>query len=786
MRTGTRRLVGAALKRKEDARLVVGRGRYLDDLRIPGILHLRLVRSPYAHARVLKVDRTAASQCAGVVAVFTLEDLPEVASSVPALVAAPHLRAYRHPILAGGKVRHVGEAVALVVADDPYRAADAVERVVVEYEPLPVASTPGVALSRDAPLVHDEWPDNLAGRSAGATGDATEGFAQAEVVVAARLTCPRVAGMPIETRGVLAFEDEGTGILTIWASTQVPFAVRSAIAAVLSLPEERIRVRVPEVGGGFGVKGHVYPEDILVPAVARRLGCPVKWVETRREHFLAAAADRDQAHEARVGLRRDGTIVALESAFTRDHGAYPTLGEAITLNTINHLPGPYRIPNYRAVGQNVVTHKTFAGAYRGAGRPEAAFVLDRLLDRAARRLGMDPAELRRRNMIRPEEMPFRSGLIYRDGVPVVYDPADYLAGFEKSLALLDYAGWRKEQALRRGSPKPIGIGLAAYLEGTGLGPFEGANVRVDPSGTVFVHVGVAAQGQAHETTLAQICADQLRVPFEDVVVLGGDTELVGYGMGTIASRVAAVAGLAVARTAGEVALKAKLVGAELFECAPEDVVLADGRVSVKGVPDKSLPLAEVARAAIRSTAAAAAGGPGLNACAFFYPETVTWAFGAHAAVVEVDVEACGLALLKYVAVHDCGQPINPIVVEGQLHGGIVQGIGSALTEELVYDAEGQLLTGTFMEYGLPRAGEVPGLEVSHLTYPSAVNELGIKGVGESGIIAPAAAIANAVEDALSNYGVEVNEVPLTSRRIFELLSAGRSRAAVVTAGPRTL
>lgn len=766
-----RKLVGASLKRREDTRLLVGRGRYLDDLKLPGMLHLGLVRSSHAHARILKIDRAEACRLAGVRAVLTLEDLPELAGSVPPLVPAPGLRPYRHPVLAGEKVRHVGEAVAAVVADDPYRLADAVERVIVEYEPLPAASTPAVALSHDAPRVHDEWPDNLAGSSEGGTGDVAAGFERAEVVVEARLAYPRVAGMPIEPRGVLAFEDELSGLLTVWVSTQMPFAVRSAIAAILSLAEERVRVRVPEVGGGFGVKGHVYPEDILVPAVARRLGCPVKWVETRREHFLASAADRDQAHHARLGLLRDGTIVALETTFTRDHGAYPTLGDAITANTINHLPGPYRIPNFCGIGENVVTHKTFAAAYRGAGRPEAAFVLDRLLDRAARRLGMDPAELRRRNLIRPEEMPFRSGLIYRDGVPITYDPADYPWGFEKALTLLDYTGWRKEQAHRRGSLKPIGIGLAAYLEGTGLGPFEGADIRVDASGTVFVHVGVAAQGQAHETTLAQICADQLSVPIEDVVVLGGDTQLVGYGMGTIASRVAAVAGPAVARTAREVARRAKLVAADLFECAPEDLVLVEGRIFVKGVPDRSLGLGEVAQAAVRSKVLAAAGGPGLSACGFFYPETVTWAFGAHGAAVEVDIEGCSIALLKYVAVHDCGQPINPMVVEGQLHGGIVQGIGSALSEELVYDLEGQLLTGTFMEYGLPRADQVPPLEVEHLSYPSAVNELGIKGVGESGIIAPAAAIANAVEDALADYGVQVDRVPLTGARLFGLLRA---------------
>jgi carbon-monoxide dehydrogenase large subunit len=580
--------------------------------------------------------------------------------------------------------------------------------------------------------------------------------------------------MPIEPRGVLASPDAVTGVLMVWASTQVPFAVRSAVAGVLGLQEERIRVIVPEVGGGFGVKGHVYPEDILVPAVARRLGRPLKWIETRREHFLSSASDRDQAHEARLGVKRDGTIVALETSFTRDHGAFPTLGEAITQNTINHLPGPYRVPHYRATGRNIVTHKTFAAAYRGAGRPEAAFVLDRLLDRAARRLGLDAADLRRLNMIRPEEMPFASGLTYRDGVRIVYDPADYPAAFDQVLRLLGYARWREEQSRRRGSARPIGIGLSAYVEGTGLGPFEGADVRVDLDGTVFVHVGVSAQGQAHETTLAQICADQLGVSLETVMVRGGDTDLVGYGMGTIASRVAAVAGPAVARSAGEVARKAKLVAAELLECSPDDIVLADGRVLVAGVPDRSLRLAEVARAAVRSRALAKTSGPGLSHCAFFYPDTVTWAFGAQGVVLDIDVEACTVRLLEHVAVHDCGRPINPMVVEGQLHGGIVQGIGSALGEELLHDREGQLLTGTFMEYALPRADQVPPLLVGHLDFPSTINPLGIKGVGESGIIAPAAAIANAVEDALADYGVEVDRVPVTSARLFDLLrSTGR-------------
>jgi carbon-monoxide dehydrogenase large subunit len=768
------RLVGASVKRREDGRLVTGRARYLDDVVVPGLLHLAVVRSPHAHARVRAVDREAARHGDGVVAVLTLDDLPQCAGSVPPLVPAVGIRAYVHPVLAGAVVRHAGEAVAVVVADSAYRAADAAERVIVDYEPLGAATTVEAALAAGAPRVHGDWPDNLAGVCAGGTGDVGRGFGDAEVVVEGRFVYPRMAGMPLETRGVVAWPDAVGGGLEVWCSTQVPFAVRTAIATVLGMAEERVRVRTPDVGGGFGVKGHVYPEDVLVPAVARHLGRPVKWVETRREHALTAAGDRDQDHRARLGVRLNGTIVALETRFTRDHGAYPTLGEAITLNTINHLPGPYRVPHYRGEAQNVVTHKTFSAAYRGAGRPEAAFVLDRLLDRAARRLGMDPAVLRRANLVRATEMPYRTGLAYRDGAVIAYDPADYVAGFERLLALADYDRWRKECAARRGSRRPLGVGLSAYVEGTGLGPFEGADVRVDPSGTVYVYLGVSAQGQAHETTLAQVCADHLGVPLADVVVVGGDTSLVGFGMGTIASRVAAVAGPAVARSAAEVARRARLVAAEQFECAADDVVIAEGRASVRGVPGRSLALGEVARAAVRSRALASTGSPGLSACAFFYPESVTWAFGAHAAVVEVDADTGEVRVVRYAAVHDCGRPINPMVVEGQVHGGIAQGIGSALGEVLVHDRAGQLLTGTLMDYPLPRADDLPSLDVAHLDFASAVNELGIKGVGESGVIAPAAAIANAVEDALADRGVVIDRVPVTSARVFEALRAARA------------
>ena len=761
-------MIGASPKRKEDRRLLTGAGRYVDDLRLPAMVHLALVRSPHAHARVLRIDGTAALRLPGVLSVLTVREAPELAASVPPLIREPDWPAYVHPVMAGERVRHVGEAVAVVVADDPYRAADGAAAVVVDYEPLPVAAAPVVPAPA---VVHDGWRDNRAGRQEAGTGDVARGFAEAETVVEIRLTYPRVTGVPIEGRAVLAAPDAQSGRLTVWSSTQVPFNVRTAVASALDLPEDAVRVIAPDVGGGFGIKGHVYPEDVLVPAVARRLGRPVKWVETRREHFLTASGDRDQSHVAKLGVRRDGTITALETTFTRDHGAFPTLGGAMTANTMNHLVGPYRVPHYRARADNIVTNKSFGAAYRGAGRPEAALVLDRLLDRAARAIGMDPAAFRRHNLIRPEQMPFATGLTYRDGVPITYDPADYVAAFDALLERLDYAGWRKEQRARRGTARPIGLGLSAYVEGTGLGPFEGADVSVDPSGLVLVDVGVGAQGQAHETTLAQICAAELGVPLERVVVRGGDTDHVGFGMGTIASRVAAVAGPAVARSAREVVRKTRLVAAEMFECAAADVIVAEGDVWVAGAPDRRIPLGRVARAAVRSKALANAGGPGLGACVFFYPNSVTWAFGAQAAVVEVDLEACTLAIVRHAVVHDSGRSINPMVVEGQVHGGTAQGLGSAMLEEVVHDGQGQLVTGSLMDYALPRAADFPTLDVVHVEFPSTVNELGVKGVGESGVIAPGAMIAGAVEDALSDYGVEITRLPVTPVRVFDALRA---------------
>ena len=689
--------IGLSVKRREDRRFLLGRGRYVDDLRLADLLHAAIVRSPHAHARVLGVDARRALALPGVVAVLTIAELPECAAAVPPLVPSPRFRPYAQPAIASAKARYAGEGVAVAVADDVYRATDAAQAVEVRYGPLPAVATVEAALAAGAPRVFDEWPDNAAGPSDGAVGDVARGFAEAHVMVEARFDVPRVAAMPIEPRGVLVQPEAPDGRLTIWTSTQVPFAVRAAIAAALGLADEQVRVIAPDVGGGFGAKGHVYPEDVLLAAVARRLGRPVKWIETRREHFLATAPDRDQRHRARLGVARDGTIAAVQTEFTRDAGAYPVIGDVISLNSINHLPGPYRIAHLKASALNVVTHKTFSAAYRGAGRPEIAYVLDRLLDRAARRAGLDPAALRRRNFIGPNEMPYTTGLRYRDGVPIVYDPADYPAAFDRLLASFGYDEWRATQKARRGSPRPIGVGLSAYLEGTGIGPFEGADVKIDPSGIVYLQIGVSSQGQAHETTLAQVCAAELGVDTERVVVVGGDTAVVGYGNGTIASRVAAVAGPAVARTAREVARKARLVAGEMLECAPADVVLAGGRAHVAGMTGRGVDIGRLARASLRSPTLLREGAPGLHACAFFRPETVTWAFGAH---------ACAL-------------------------------------------------------------------EVIALDFTSTRNELGVKGVGESGIISPVPAIANAVEDALADRGVEITRVPLTPASVWAALRGAR-------------
>jgi carbon-monoxide dehydrogenase large subunit len=764
--------IGASPRRKEDAPLLQGRGRYLDDLRRPGIAHLGVVRSLHAHARLRGVDAAEARAIPNVL-VFAAADLPEVARGIPAPYGGtPSTRPYVQQILASQVVRYVGEPVAVVVADDPYRLSDAMDAVAVDYDPLPPVMTPDAAANGES-RVHEGWPDNAAVVARGSIGDAERAIGSGDVIIEERLRHPRLTAVPIEPRGVLAYRDGESGPLVVWSSTQNPYLVRDIVSVVLGLPAEEVRVLAPDVGGGFGPKGNVYHEELLVPAVALRLGRPVKWVEGRREHFLATGHDREQVHAARIAFRRDGTIVAIDDAFQADVGAYPLEGTGLTLNTVNHMPGPYRVPHYRSVGTSYVTNKTQNAAYRGAGRPEAVFVMERLLDIGARRLGLDPIELRRRNLVKPGEMPYRSGITYKDGVTVAYDPGDFPAALDRALELLHYPELRARQAAQAHASRRLGLGVACYVQGSGIGPYEGAQVRVDPSGQVFVTIGVAAQGQGHQTTLAQICAAELGVALEDVHIIAGDTQLFPIGMGTGGSRVAANAGPAVARTTREVKVRAQLVAAELLECAPGDVRIEAGRVFVAGVPGRAVTLGRVAHAALRSKALRKTGEPGLQRCSYFYPDTVTWAFGTQAAAVEVDLETCDIRLLAYAVVHDSGHAINPAIVDGQLQGGAAQGIGAGLWEELVYDAAGQLVTGSLMDYGMPKADQLPMLPVARLDHPSVVNELGIKGVGESGAIPGAAAIANAVEDAVADLGVTIREVPVTPARLFQLIEEAK-------------
>jgi len=758
-------MIGQSPKSKDAVRFLRGQGRYVEDLTRRDLAHLGVVRSTHAHARITRVDASAARAIRGVLAVWTAADVRELGQ--PLTTGGSKERGFAVPVLAGERARYVGEPVAAVIADSPALVADALGAVSVEYAPLPPLV--GVEAARAAASrVHADWPDNVALQVRGGVGEpdlARPGL----TVVRERFRHQRLAAMPIECRGALAQYDAESGVLTLWASIQSPYSQRDVIARVLGLPAERVRVVVPDVGGAFGPKGQVYADEVLVAVAALRLGRPVKWVETRREHAQCVGHDREQLHEAAIAFAPDGTIAALEDSFLADVGAYPVMGNGLTANTVNHLPGPYRVPHYRGRGESVVTSTMFNAAYRAAGRPEANFVMERLMDIGARRLGLDPADVRRRNLVRAADMPYRPGLTYKDGIAVTYDPGDYPVAFERMLGAFGYDDWRKRQTATAGSARPVGVGIACYAQGTGLGPFEGATVRVDPRGKVYVLIGVAAQGQAHSTTLAQIAAGELGADLDDVIVQGGDTALMPYGMGTGGSRVMANAGPAVARTAAQVRARAAIVAAEIFECAPADVRFEAGRAFVAGVPDRTVPLGRLAQAAVRSKALTPSGEPGLNACTWFYPDTVTWAFGGQVCAVEVDVETCRVRLLRHVVLHDPGRAINPAIVEGQLQGGAAQAIGAGLMEEVVYDAQGQLLSGSLMDYAIPKADDLPWLEVVLDEHPSIVNPLGVKGVGESGCIAGASAVANAVEDALADRGVVVRELPITPSRLYALL-----------------
>ena len=759
-------MIGASIRRREDGRFLTGRGRYVDDLRLPVALHLAIVRSVHAHARITAIDATRARETDGVAGVFTLGDLPELRSVLPPPpVAAVSLKPFRQSALADGLVRFAGEPVAAVVAESPYAAADGAAAVAVDYEPLAAAIDPERAVEPDSPLVHADWSTNVAATTGLSFGDADGALRDADLVVGRRFSFGRMSAAPMEPRAVAARWDPVTGTLHLWSTAQIPYVVAQRVAEALRVPIDAVRVTAPDVGGGFGCKGPVYPEEVIAAVLARQLGRPVRWTETRGESFLSTTHASSQIHEATLALRRDGTLLALVDDFIIDGGAYLPRGGVVANVTATHLPGLYRFGAFRCRGRLVVTHKAPTAPYRGAGRPHATFPVERLIDIAARALGVDPVDLRRRNLIGRDALPFNRGIAYRDGMPVVYDSGDYEAVLDEALERSGYRTFRERQRMEARAGRRLGFGLATYNEATAIGPHEGAAVAIEPDGRVRVTIGPPCQGQGHETVLAQVCAERLGVSVDDVVVSGGDTARFPAGSGTYASRVAVIAGNAVALAADAVREKAARLAASALECDPQDVVIASGRAEVKGAPDCGLDFKALVTLSARPDLVRRLGEPGLGATRYFSPESVTWAAGVHAAIVEVDRETGDVKILAYHVVHDAGREINPRLVEGQAHGGAVQGIGMALSEGIVYDESGQLLTATLMDYGLPRADAVPAIDVEGRDSRSPLNPLGLKGTGEGSAGPPPAALANAIADALAQDGVEINDIPISREAI---------------------
>lgn len=774
-------LIGKPLRRVEDERLLRGGGQYVADLAPQGTLHVVFLRSPHAHAKVIRIDASTARAATGVVAVYTAAEV--CARTEPICVSGevhtperlmqelrPIDRLHPVPLFPSERVTYVGHPVAMVVAESRLAAADAVELIEVEYGLLPVVVDPVVALEADAPLIQPEWQTNLALSVATTKGSPDEVFATAKVVVEEELKTHRYVASPLETRGILATIEPFSGALTVWASTQTPHVLQTILASTLRMPAEQIRVVACDVGGGFGLKGIQCVEDALVPFAARELRRPVRWIEERGENLTAACHARDQIHRIAIAAAEDGRILALRDDVIVNFGAYNVIGMVVPYNTLSHLLGPYHVPNAFISVRAVLTNTAPTTPYRGAGRPEAVFAMERIIDRLAAKLGLEPADVRARNLIPASAMPYDTGLLYRDGHAQVYDSGDFPELLRRARATVDLDAIRARQKNRRAGDPLVGVGFALYVEGSGMGPFEGASVRVLPSGRVQVATGACSQGQGHRTVYAQITADALGVPFDSIDVFGGDTATIGFGIGTIASRSTVAAGNAIHQASTQVKERTLALAADLLEAATWDLEIVDGQVGVKGVPGRAIPIAQIAREQAKAVLRQGARGDGLLAeTAYFIPPTVTYSSAAHAVVVNVDPETGVVSIERYVVVHDCGRVVNPLLADAQVVGGIAQGIGGILREEMVYDESGQPLTGSFLDYALPIATDVPRIELDHIENLSTRNPLGVKGLGEGGAIGPPAAIANAVEDALKPYGIVIRRGPLTAARVHRLL-----------------
>jgi CO/xanthine dehydrogenase Mo-binding subunit len=787
----TTKLFGEPVRRREDARLIVGKGRYLDDIGHTA-LAAAFVRSPHAHARVTDIDVEGALDVEGLVAIYTYEDLTgPMAEPLPVLIPHPQLHAPRtgYP-LANGEVNHVGEPIVMVVATDRYVAEDAAERIQVSYEELPVVV--GVDAARAATAaVHEDIPDNVAARHHQETADVDAALAASPHTLEFTQYIERSACMPMEGKGVHARWDADDASLRVYTSTQASTSVRAAIAAKLELSLDAVEVIAPDVGGGFGVKiVHPWPEELLVPMAAIALQTEVKWTEDRREHFIGSAHERQQRQEIRVGYDDEGRVTALDVHAWHDNGAYTPYGIIVPIVTATQLVGPYAIPAYRVVVESVYTNTVIVTPYRGAGRPQGCYAMERTMDRIADALGLDRALVRERNLITPDQFPYDHRLTFQDGRPVIYDSGDYPGLLAKLRALV---GWEQAETLRAdaaGRGKLLGIGMAMYVEGTGPGPYEGGHVQVLGSGKVLVSTGLTSQGQGHETVFAQIVASELGVPIEDIEVTTGDTRRFGYAVGTFASRAAVMSGNAIALAARGVKEKALRIAADVLEADPGDLEIDEGVVQVKGTPGASIPLRTVAvlsnplryafdEAAKQATQFARQGSddkppvaegdaPGLEHRDYYSPIRSTFASGAHAAIVEIDPATWEIDVVKYAVVHDCGNVVNPMIVEGQVHGGVAQGVGGALYERMAYDADGQLQNASFMDFLMPYASEVPDIDIDHQETPSPLNPLGIKGAGEAGVIPGTAAIASAIEDAV---GRRISAMPISPTELYDLVRA---------------
>ena len=769
------KLVGTKVKRREDPRLVQGLSHYVDDLRMADVLHVALLRSPHAHARLNGINKDAAQALPGVVSVVTGADIGDSVGSVPCAAANPTLRTPPHPVLAQEVVRYVGEPVVAVVAEDSYTARDALDLIEVDYEPLPAVSDLEKALQPGSPLVHSQWDSNQAFTFECGTGDMDKARAEADVIIKQKIVHQRLAPIPVETRGVVARYFPGEDELTVWSSTQIPHLLRAMLALVLGFPEHRIRIIAPEVGGGFGCKLNVYREEALLAHLAMKLKATVKWIEGRRENIQATIHGRGQVGTVEAAVKRDGTILGVTYDSLLDTGAYlQLLTPGLPPLTGLMISGCYKIPTLKFTSTGGFTNKVATDAYRGAGRPEATLVIERTMDLIARELDMDPVELRRKNFAQPTDfpLPVATGL--------AYDSGNYQGALDKALEMVGYEDLRAEQKRLREEGRYLGIGFSTYVEICAMGPsaalpaggWESGTVRLDFTGKTTVLTGVSPHGQGEETTFAQIVSDELGVPIEDIAVLHGDTAIVPNGIGTFGSRGISVGGTAVYMATQTVKEKAEAIAANVLECSAEDLEFEDGKFTVKGVPDKGITIQEIALQAHVATKLPAGMEPGLQATSVFEPSNFTFPFGTHICVVEVDTQSGDVKIIKYVAVDDCGKVINPMIVDGQVQGGIAQGLGQALLEEVVYDEDGQLVTGSLMDYAVARAEDLPPLEFGRTETPSPVNPMGVKGVGEAGTIGSTPSIVNAVVDALAPFGVTHIDMPLKPEKIWRLCQGG--------------